>query len=92
MNCHGDLLYYDVNTYDEFILDYVDGINGICQIIKRVGYNADGTTYVLATPQTINYTPYPLIHLTNGDYTVSLPRIQPRLFVCKINGIKYLHI
>lgn len=82
MNCHGDLLYYDANNYDEFILDYVDGVNGICQIIKRVGYNADGTTYVLPTPQTINYTPYPIIHLTTGDYTITLPGYsQAYLFV-----------
>lgn len=78
----GDLLYYDANTYDEFILDYVDGTNGICQINKKVGYNADGTTYALATPQIITYTPYPLIHLTTGDYTVSLPGYsQGYLFV-----------
>ena len=82
MNYHGDLLYYDANNYDEFLLDYVDGVNGVCQIIKRVGYNADGTTYVLATPQTINYTPYPLIHLTTGDYTITLPGYnQGYLFV-----------
>ena len=92
MNYRGDLLYYDANTYDEFILDYVDGTNGICQINKKVGYNADGTTYALATPQVITYTPYPLIHLTTGDYTITLPRIQSRLFVCKVDGIKYLYI
>lgn len=82
MSCLGDLLYYDADTYDEFILDYVDGTNGICQINKKVGYNADGTTYALSTPQVITYTPYPLIHLTTGDYTVSLPGYsQGYLFV-----------
>lgn len=63
-----DLLYYDAENYDEFILDY-DAQS--CEVNKRVGYNADGTTYVLDTPQTIKYE-YPRILLTDGDYTVEL--------------------
>lgn len=63
-----DLLYYDAENYDEFILDY-DAQS--CEVNKRVGYNADGTTYVLETPQTIKYE-YPKIELTDGDYTVEL--------------------
>lgn len=63
-----DLLYYDNENYDEFILDY-DGQS--CIINKRVGYNADGTTYVLTTPTTYSYE-YPLIELTSGDYAVSV--------------------
>jgi len=63
-----DLLYYDSENYDEFILDY-DGQS--CVINKRVGYNADGTTYVLDTPTTIEYE-FPRIILTEGDYTVSI--------------------
>lgn len=64
-----DLLYYDANTYDEFILDYD---SQTCVINKNVGYNADGSTYVLQTPQTLEFA-YPSIELTDGDYTVSLP-------------------
>jgi hypothetical protein len=61
-----DLLYYDSENYDEFILDY-DGQS--CVINKKVGYNADGTTYVLDNIQTIEYE-YPQINLTDGDYKV----------------------
>lgn len=63
-----DLLYYDSENYDEFILDY-DAQT--CVVNKRVGYNADGTTYVLENPSTIEYE-YPRINLTDGDYTVEL--------------------
>ena len=63
-----DLLYYDADNYDEFILDYD---MQSCTVNKRVGYNADGTTYVLETPSIIRYT-YPKIALTDGDYVVTL--------------------
>lgn len=63
-----DLLYYDSEHYDEFILDY-DGQS--CVINKRVGYNADGTTYVLESEKTLEYE-YPKINLTDGDYKVSV--------------------
>lgn len=63
-----DLLYYDAENYDEFILDY-DAQS--CVVNKRVGYNADGSTYILETPRTIEYE-YPRILLADGDYTVEL--------------------
>ena len=63
-----DLLYHDAENYDEFILDY-DAQS--CVVNKRVGYNADGTTYALDTAQTIQYD-FPRILLTDGDYTVTL--------------------
>ena len=63
-----DLLYYDELNYDEFILDYD---NQKCEVNKRVGYNEDGTKYLLETPITISYE-YPHISLTTGDYTVTL--------------------
>ncbi len=63
-----NLLYYDSENYDEFILDY-DGQS--CVINKKIGYNADGTTYVLDEPKTIEYE-YPRILLTDGDYIISL--------------------
>lgn len=63
-----DLLYYDSENYDEFLLDY-DGQS--CVINKKVGYNADGTTYVLDTPTTLEFE-YPRILLTDGDYTISV--------------------
>ena len=64
-----NLLYYDENNYDEFILDYNART---CVVNKKVGYNADGTKYVLENPTTIEYD-YPTIPLEKGDYTVSLP-------------------
>jgi hypothetical protein len=63
-----DLLYYNSEYYDEFILDY-DGQS--CVVNKRVGYNADGTTYVLDTETTLEFE-YPRILLTDGDYEVSV--------------------
>ncbi len=63
-----NLLYYDAENYDEFILDY-DGLS--CVINKKVGYNADGTTYILEMPRTVSYD-FPKIELTDGDYTVEL--------------------
>lgn len=63
-----NLLYYDAENYDEFILDY-DAQS--CVINKKVGYNADGTTYLLEKPTTIEYE-YPKIELEDGDYTVEL--------------------
>lgn len=63
-----DLLYYDSENYDEFILDF-DGQS--CVVNKKVGYNADGTTYILETPTTLEFE-YPKIHLTDGDYKVEL--------------------
>lgn len=63
-----DLLYYNAENYDEFILDY-DAQS--CVVNKRVEYNADGTIYVLENPKTIEYE-YPRIELTDGDYEITL--------------------
>lgn len=63
-----DLLIYDNDTYDEFYLNFD---TTTCQVIKRCGYNADGTVNVLANEITTNYT-YPTINLTDGNYTISL--------------------
>ena len=68
-----DLLYYDSENYDEFILNYGDGTpeTEICQVVKRCKYNEDGSVSLLATPQTHNYS-YPEIVLTDGDYVISI--------------------
>jgi hypothetical protein len=63
-----DVLYYDSQNYDEFILDY-DGLS--CVINKKVGWNADGTTYVLDNPTTKEYE-YPHLEITDGDYEITL--------------------
>lgn len=63
-----DLLYYDADNYDEFILDY-DAHT--CIVNKKCKWNSDATVGLLDTPRTDEYE-YPTIPLTNGDYTVSL--------------------
>ena len=63
-----DILYYDSENYDEFILDY-DGLS--CVINKKVGWNADATTYVLDNPTTKEYE-YPHLEITDGDYEITL--------------------
>lgn len=64
-----DLLYYDSEHYDEFILDYE---GQTCMVNKRVGYNVDGTTYVLDSERIIECDEYPRILLTEGDYKVQV--------------------
>lgn len=65
-----DLLYYDANNYDEFILNYD---SQTCSIIKRVEYDKTTNKNVLKTSEeTINYD-FPTIALTAGNYTISLP-------------------
>jgi hypothetical protein len=63
-----DLLYYDSEIYDEFILDYE---NQLCQIVKRVGYNSKGEKYVLEDATILSFE-YPKITLNNGNYNVYL--------------------
>lgn len=63
-----NLLYYDEENYDEFILDY-EGQS--CVINKKVAYNADGTKYLLPSMETISYA-FPKIPLKEGDYTVTV--------------------
>lgn len=68
-----NLLYYDENTYDEFIADYEENI---CQVIKRCKYNADGTVSKLSNPITKEYSFVDEIEnnfsLTEGNYSVKL--------------------
>lgn len=65
-----DLLVYNANNYDEFILNYD---SKTCQVIKRVGYDkATNKNTMLPKEEIINYE-YPTIPLTEGDYTISLP-------------------
>ena len=66
-----DLLYYDANNYDEFILNYD---SQTCSVIKRVEYDkATNKNKLKATEETIPCDEYPTIALDAGDYTISLP-------------------
>lgn len=67
-----DLLYYDSENYDEFILDYD---SQSCVVNKKVGYNDNGTTYILNNPRTLEFE-YPKILLTDGDYEINLPSYE----------------
>ena len=65
-----DLLYYDANNYDEFILNYD---SQTCSIIKRVEYIKEtNKNAIKTTEETISYD-FPTIALTAGNYTISLP-------------------
>jgi len=64
-----DLLRYSDTVYDEFYLNYE---SQTCQVIKRCGYNADGTVKVLETEITTDYD-YPTIILGEGNYEITLP-------------------
>lgn len=65
-----DLLYYDANNYDEFILNYD---SQTCSIIKRIEYIKETNKNAIKTiEETINYG-FPTIALSAGNYTVSLP-------------------
>lgn len=65
-----DLLYYDANNYDEFILNYD---SQTCSVIKRVEYIKEtNKNAIKTTEETINYG-FPTIALSAGNYTVSLP-------------------
>ena len=63
-----DLLYYDSNNYDEFILNYD---SQVCQVRKKCKYNADGTVSLLSNEVVTDY-PYPTILLKDGDYEIKL--------------------
>ena len=63
-----NLLWYDAENYDEFLLDYD---SQTCQVRKKVQYNADGTTSLLPEEVVYNFT-YPRIYLDSGDYEIEL--------------------
>ena len=65
-----DLLFYNSNNYDEFILNYD---SQTCSVIKKVEYDkTTGKNKIKSVTETVNYE-YPTITLTDGDYIISLP-------------------
>lgn len=72
-----DLLYYDSDNYDEFILDYAGGENGIVYINKKCAYDSSGNVVLLPTEEVHNYTfPHAELSLTDGDYTVEILKYE----------------
>lgn len=65
----GDLLFYDNEHYDEFVLNYD---SKIFQIIKRVGYNIETNKNVLLPKEEIINYKYFQLPLTSGNYTIEL--------------------
>lgn len=63
-----NLYYLDEETYDEFVLDYE---NAMCYVTHRVEI-IEGQK-VKRTNEIIENFDYPLIPLTDGDYTISIP-------------------
>lgn len=63
-----DLLYYDSENYDEFILNYD---SHTCQVRKKCKYNTDGTVGLLSSEVVTDYT-YPTIQLEDGDYQIKI--------------------
>ena len=66
-----DLLNITDTVYDEL---YVDFATQTAYIRKRCEYDAEGSIYALdnADYYDIHYDPYPIIHLMDGDYRISL--------------------
>lgn len=63
-----DLLYYDNEHYDKFILDYD---SQTCYVNKKCAYDNNGNVICLANEVINSYT-FPHINLTDGDYTVQI--------------------
>lgn len=63
-----DLLYYDNEHYDKFILDYD---SQTCYVNKKCAYDNNGNVICL-TNEVIRQFTFPHISLTDGDYTVQI--------------------
>ncbi len=74
-----DLLYYDENNYDEFILE-----NGKCYINKKVEHTSkNGVNKLAIIPRKIECE-YPNIELTTGNYKVELLGYSKGYIYCKM--------
>ena len=80
-----DLLYYDSNNYDSFLLDYeaeAGQENPKVYVYKKCQYNTNtGAVEALATPRTDSYD-FPSINLTDGNYTVSVLKYDNTPYNC----------
>ena len=75
----GDLLYYDANNYDSFVLDYDSQtvyINKKCRINTTTG-----DIELLENERKDSYT-FPHIELTDGDYIVEILKYDNTPYIC----------
>lgn len=76
-----DLLYYDEDNYDEFILSYD---SQTCYINKKVKHtDRNDVNILMSDPQTIECE-FPKIELTDGDYTVELLGYKNGYIFCQL--------
>lgn len=74
-----DLLIYDSDNYDEFILDYD---SQTVYINKKCKYNTNTGAVELLSEEIINEYPFPSIELTDGDYTVQMLKYDNTPYNC----------
>ena len=75
-----DLWFLDINTYDEFVLDYE---KQKCYVIHRTEFSSAGILQALEN-ENIEYFDYPEISLTEGNYSVSLLGHETASIYCRL--------
>lgn len=77
-----DLLYYNSENFDEFVLDYN---SHKVTINKKCEYDANGNVVLLSQPRTDEYE-FPeneaAVNLTDGDYTVDVLKYDNTPYIC----------
>ena len=74
-----DLLIYDSNNYDEFVLDYN---SQTVYINKKCKYNTSTGAVELLSSERIDEYSFPSIQLTDGDYTVQMLKYDNTPYNC----------
>jgi len=72
-----DLLIYDENNYDTFVMDYD---SQTCYINKKCAYDNQGNIILLSTPRTEEFE-FTHIELTDGDYTVKILKHESTAYI-----------
>lgn len=75
-----DLWFLDINTYDEFVLDYE---KQKCYVIHRTEFSSAGILQPLEN-ENIEYFDYPEISLIEGNYSVSLLGHETAFIYCRL--------
>ena len=76
-----DLLIYDENNYDTFIMDYD---SQTCYINKKCAYDSNGNVVLRASEITEEFS-FTHINLTDGDYTVQILKYDNRPYIAYLN-------